>query len=162
MRRSVRVGFWRRYGASPIHLAGHLIAFAIAAFALDRIFSSGDVKELLIWYLGLAIAHDLLFVPAYVGLDRLVRALLPRLPVRWHAGIPMINHVRAPALISGLLLIIYGPLILHKADGEYFALSGHHLEGYLRNWVLITAALFLGSGLIYALRVFRARTRLAR
>ena len=42
--------------------------------ALDRIFSGGDVKELLVWYLGLAIAHDLVFVPAYTGLDRLFRA----------------------------------------------------------------------------------------
>ena len=74
----------------------------------------------------------------------------------------MINHVRAPAVISALLLIIYFPLISGRSDGGYFALSGHHLTHYLRNWLLITAVLFLGSGLIYAARVVRARARPAR
>ena len=74
----------------------------------------------------------------------------------------MINYVRAPALISALLLIIYGPLILRLSDSQYFAISGHHLEHYLRNWLLITAALFLGSALIYAARVVQARRRPAR
>ena len=76
-------------------------------------------------------------------------------------AIPAINHIRAPALISGLLLIIYLPLISRRSDGAYFALSGHHLTDYLRNWLLITAALFLGSGLIYALRLLRAQARQA-
>ena len=71
----------------------------------------------------------------------------------------MINHVRAPLLISGLLLLIYAPLIFGLSDSQYFALSGHHLEGYLRNWLLITGALFLGSGVIYLLRVRRLKRR---
>ena len=72
---------------------------------------------------------------------------------------PAINHIRVPTLISGLLLIIYLPLISGKADAGYFAASGHHLQGYLRNWLLISAVLFVGSGLIYALRVRRAAVR---
>jgi hypothetical protein len=140
----------------------HLVGFAIVAFALDRIFSGGDVKVLLVWYLGFAIAHDLVFVPAYTGLDRLFRTIVGRLPVPTRTGPPVINHVRAPAVISALLLIIYFPLISGRSDGWFFDLSGHHLAHYLRNWLLITAVLFLGSGLIYAARVVRARTRPAR
>jgi hypothetical protein len=151
--------FRRRYGAGPLHLVGHLLGLAIAAFALDRIFSGGSVKTLLIWYLGFVIAHDLIFVPAYTGLDRLFRGALARLPLTRHTVVPLVNHVRAPAMISGLLLIIYLPLISGKADSQYFALSGHHLTNYLRNWVLITVALFLASGFVYALRVARERTR---
>jgi hypothetical protein len=157
MKRAFRLGFSRRYGASTLHLLAHLTGFAIVAFALDRIFSGGDVKVLLIWYLGFAIAHDLVFVPAYTGLDRLFRAIIARLPLRAHTGIPVINHVRAPAVISGLLLIIYLPLISRRNEVWYFDLSGHYLAGYLRNWLLITAVLFFGSGLIYAARVARAR-----
>ncbi len=78
MRRGPRLGFARRYGASPLHLLAHLAGFAIVAFALDRIFSGGDAKVLIIWYLGFAIAHDLVFVPAYTGLDRLFRATIAR------------------------------------------------------------------------------------
>ena len=163
MKRGRQLDFRRRYGASSLHLLAHLVGFAIAAVALDRIFSGGDVKELLLWYLGFVIAHDLIFVPAYTGIDRLFRAVITRLPLPSPSLVPLINHVRAPALISGLLLLIYFPLISRQSDGQYFALSGHHLTThYLRNWLLITAALFLGSGLIYGARVARARTRLAR
>ena len=45
----------------------------------------------------------------------------------------MINHVRAPLLISALLLLIYSPLIFGLSDSYYFGLSGHHLDGYLGN-----------------------------
>ncbi|MFZ0091791.1 MAG: hypothetical protein WAL63_19970 [Solirubrobacteraceae bacterium] len=148
--------FRRRYGASPLHLAGHLVVFAIAFFAIDRIASDGGLAELIALYVGFAIAHDLIFLPAYSGLDRLARAAFARLPGRRAARVPAINHIRAPSLISGLLLIIYSPFISRKADNSYFQLSGHHIDGYLGNWLLVSAALFLGSGLIYALRVGRA------
>ena len=150
------IAFRRRYGASPLHLAAHLVAFAIAALALDQIVSAGDAKELVAWYLGLIVAHDLIFVPAYSGLDRLAQRVLARIPARRLADVPLINHVRAPALISGLLLLIYAPLISGHTDAAYVGLSGHHLEHYVRNWLLISAALFGGSALIYVLRVGRA------
>jgi hypothetical protein len=160
VRRGLLLGFRRRYGAGPTHLLAHLAGFAIVAFALDRIFSGGHVKELIIWYLGFAIAHDLVFVPAYSGLDRLFRATIARVPRRTRASVPLINHVRAPAVISALLLIIYFPLITRRNDSWYFVYSGHHVTNYLRNWLLITAVLFLGSGLVYAARVVRVSRRL--
>ena len=158
----MRSRFRRRYGASPLHLFAHLVGFAIVAFALDRIFSGGEVKVLLIWYLGFAVAHDLVFVPAYTGLDRLSRATIARLPRPIRNGPPIVNHIRAPAVISALLLIIYLPLISRRNEGWYFELSGHYLTGYLGNWLLITAVLFLVSGLVYTTRVVRARVRPAR
>jgi hypothetical protein len=148
--------FRRRYGASPLHLAAHLVVFAIAAFAIDRIASNGGIAEVIAIYIGFVIAHDLILLPLYSGLDRVARATLAWLPGRRPGGVPAINHIRAPAFISGLLLIIYSPLISRKADSNYFHTSGHYPEGYLRNWLLISAVLFLGSGIIYALRVRRA------
>jgi hypothetical protein len=160
---ALRARFRRQYGASPLHLLAHLAGFAIIALPLDRIFSGGGgVTALLVWYLGIVVAHDLVFVPAYTGLDRLFRTTLARLPLPTHTGPPVVNHVRAPVVISALLLIIYLPLISGWAEGGYFALSGHELTHYLRNWLLITAALFLGSALIYAARVIVARVGLAR
>jgi hypothetical protein len=140
----------------------HLAGLAIIALPLDRIFTgAGGMTGLLVWYLALVIAHDLVFVPAYTGLDRLFRATTARLPLPTRTGPPLINHVRAPVVISALLLILYLPLISRRSDGPYFAMSGHHLTHYyLRNWLLITAVLFLGSGLIYAARILRARSRL--
>jgi hypothetical protein len=162
MRSAPPGGFRRRYGASPLHLFAHLVGVALIALPLDRIVSGGGagVTALLAWYVGLVIAHDLVFVPAYTGLDRLFRATTARLPLLTRTGRPVINHVRAPVVISALLLILYLPLISRRSDGPYFAMSGHHLTNYyLRNWLLITVALFLGSGLIYVVRVVRARAR---
>ena len=69
MRGASRRGrFRQRYGASPLHLAGHLIVFAIAAFAIARIASNGGLAELIALYVGFVIAHDLVFVPAYRAL----------------------------------------------------------------------------------------------
>lgn len=151
--------FRRRYGASPLHLAGHLVVFATAAFAIERIASAGGLAEVIGLYVGFAIVHDLIFLPVYAGLDRVARRALARPSARRPGSVPPINHIRAPMLISGLLLIIYLPLISGKAEPGYFAESGHHLDGYLRNWLLISAVLFLGSGLIYAVRVRRALVR---
>jgi hypothetical protein len=147
----------RRYGADPLHLLGHLAVLALAAFALDQIFSGGGVKHLLAWYVGFAIAHDLVFVPMYTELDRLVRRLLERLPSHPFGDIRLINHLRAPALISGVLLLVYAPLITGHSDAELIAVTGHAFHGYLLNWLLVTAVLFIGSGVVYTVRVARAR-----
>jgi hypothetical protein len=163
MRSALKAGFRRRYGAGPLHLLVHLVALAIVVLPLDRIFTSGgSVTTLLVWYLGLVIAHDLVFVPAYTGMDRLFRAISARLPRSPRTGPAVINHVRAPVVISAVLLIIYLPLISGGSDSTYFAMSGHHLTHYLRNWLLITAGLFLASGCMYAARVVHTRGRLAR
>jgi hypothetical protein len=141
------------YRASPIHLLVHLAAFAIAAYALAQILSGRFVQNFLIWFLGAALLHDLVFVPLYSLADWLARRELRP---------PALNYVRVPALLSGLLLLVYFPLILVKADRSYVNATGHHVRDYGRNWLLITAALFLASGLLYAARVILARSSRAR
>lgn len=151
--------FRRRYGASPLHLAAHLLVFAIALFAIWRISNAQSLIKLIALYIGFAIAHDLIFLPAYSGLDRAMRAALARLRIGRPGSVPAINHIRVPALISGLLLIIYAPMISGRDAHGYLISSGHPVEGYLRNWLLISVALFLGSALIYAMRVSRRAAR---
>jgi hypothetical protein len=149
--------FKRLYGANPLHLLAHLVAFAIAAFALVQLLNERTWVNFLAWFIGAALLHDLVLLPVYSAIDRLAHGRLSRIGHRRsHArAVPIINHVRAPALISGLLLLIYFPLILGPAEPHYLLASGHRPEGYLRNWLLITAALFLASGLVYAVRVWR-------
>ena len=155
--------FRRRYGASPLHLLAHLAAFAICAYALAQIVRGGAVVNFVIWFGGAAVLHDIVFLPLYSVLDRVAHRSARRVHLAAphalrHADVPVINHIRAPALISGLLLIVYFPLILGQAGSEYFKATGHHLHGYVRNWLLITAALFAASALVYAIRV-RVRSR---
>ena len=145
---------WRRlYGASPLHLAGHVAVFATAGYAFLRILQRGPVENFVIWFVGAALLHDLVLLPAYSLLDVGARLGLGR------RRLPAINYVRVPALISGLLLLVYFPLILVEADRNYVRSTGHHVHDYARNWLLITAVLFAGSGLIYLGRSIRAGRR---
>jgi hypothetical protein len=156
MRGAVAV-FKRRYGAGPWHLVVHLVAFAIAAFAMVQLLNERTWVNFLAWFIGAALLHDLVLLPIYSAIDRVAHSRLSRLHRADHRArsVPIINHVRAPALISGLLLLIYFPLILGPAEPHYLLATGHRPEGYLRNWLLISLALFAGSGVIYLIRVWR-------
>jgi hypothetical protein len=145
--------FKRRYGANPLHLIAHAIGLAIAAYALVQLLGEKRWVNFAAWFLAAAVLHDLVLLPAYTALDHVFRARLPR-RVATHR-VPIVNHVRAPALISGLLLLIYFPLILGPAGPAYFSAAGHHPTGYLRNWLLITAVLFAGSAAVYVVRLWR-------
>ena len=151
-------GAWRRlYGASPYHLAAHAFAFVAAGYALLRILQRGPVENFLIWFVGAALLHDLVLLPLYSLLDAGTRLGLRRHTL--HLRVPAINHLRVPGLISGLLLLVYFPLILVEADRNYVRSTGHHVHDYARNWLFITLALFAGAGLIYLGRSIRAGRR---
>jgi hypothetical protein len=149
----------RRYGAGGWHLIGHLTAFAVAAYALAQIVHGGHVVNFAVWFAGAALLHDVVFLPLYSLLDRLVGH--PARRTRPLGAVPLINHMRVPALISGLLLLVYFPLIFGTAQRTYLAASGHHPSGYARNWALISAALFIASGTLYAVRVLWRRRQSA-
>jgi hypothetical protein len=145
----------RRYGAGTPHLLGHVAAFAVAAYALAQIVHGGRVVNFIAWFGGAAVLHDLVLLPLYSVADRVVGHHAHR--ARRRAAVPLINHIRVPALISALLLLVYFPLILGTAERTYLAASGHPPNGYARNWALITAGLFAASALAYAARTWRRR-----
>ena len=142
--------FRRAYGAGVVHLLAHGAGFALAVYALSQIIGGGSIGNFAVWFVGAAVLHDLVFFPLYTVLDHLTHhGVRRRARARWaHA----INYVRVPGLISGLLLLIYFPLILGLPDHTYFRTTGHHLQGYARNWLLITAALFASSAVVYLVR----------
>ncbi|MCA1711352.1 MAG: hypothetical protein LC789_06830 [Actinobacteria bacterium] len=149
----------RAYGAHPLHLLSLLGCFALAGYAALQV--SGDPKALriAIWFVGALIAHDLVLFPLYALSDRLVGGLLPR---RRHRGrlvaLPGgVNFVRVPALLSGLLLLMFFPLILRKSEGPYGAASGLDQSPFLGRWLVLSGILFLASAVLYALRVRRTR-----
>jgi hypothetical protein len=143
----------RRYGASPLHLLGHLLALAVAVYAVAKVLHPRYSRGLnyLVWLVGGAVLHDFVLAPAIALVDRLMRALPPA----------MVNHVRFPAAISGAMFLVYWPLILVRADGNYVRATGRHVEGFASRWLLITAGLFLASGIVYAARA-AGRGRAAR
>jgi len=148
----------RRYGASAFHLAGHVAALAIIAYALSQVLDPrlSRPANLVAWLVGGAILHDLVLLPGYTMADRTARRLLGG---RGRLNTTALNHLRFPAVVSGVLFLVYFPLILVRADGNYARTTGRHVEGYALRWALITAGLFALSGVVYAIRASAARAR---
>ncbi len=153
--------FSRWYGAGPLHLLTMIGCFALAGYAAAELLPTNFVG-IPIWLVGAVIAHDLVLLPLYTVADRSALAVFrhrpPRLP-----DVPAINYLRVPAALSGILLLIWFPLIarLPTRFPDTTALS---LNPYLWHWLAVTGVLFLLSAAAYAvrLRLYRARPGPAR
>lgn len=145
-----RVVLRRWYGEGPLHLLLLVATFALAGYAGVRLLA-GDTFAIVVWFIGSALLHDLVLLPLYASADlALHRALGPR------TG--LVNYVRVPAFLSGLLLLMWWPLITRHAV-RYEPYSGLSLDVFLGNWLLITGLLFAGSALLLAVRTARLRRR---
>ena len=144
----------RWYGANPLHLLALLGCFALAGYAAARLVPSRPLG-VAVWFLGAAVAHDLLLVPLYSLADRSATAAIrhraPPLP-----AIAWINYLRVPAALSGLLLLVWFPLIL-RLHTRYHASTTLSPDPYLGRWLAVTGVLFLLSAAAFALRLRTAR-----
>lgn len=140
--------FARAYGSGPLHLLALLACFALAGAAALQVSDDPVRLRYLAWFLGAVVAHDLLLFPLYALLDRSAGSLVRR---RRGAAPGSVNFVRVPALLSGLLLLVFAPAILGR-DTAFAAASGRDYDGYLARWLLVTGVLFAGAALLYALR----------
>lgn len=156
--------FRRRYGASPLHLLAALSSLALAAWAVAEVLDvAGRPGRILLWFVGAIIAHDLVLFPAYTAIGRLLQRALGLTgddpEQRSRLRIAALNHVRVPALLSGLMLLVWFPLIARKAPQTFENLSARSADGYLGRWLLLSALLFAGSALLLVLRAWRMRAR---
>jgi hypothetical protein len=167
---------WRSlYGASPLHLLALAASLAISGAAVVRWFDAGsDTVNILVWFAGALVGHDLVLLPLYSALDRLAWRSRSRSRARAETGADAdaraaagagapggnaaaaaragIAYVRVPALLSGLLALVFFPLMLGLGDSTYHAASARHAHGYLWRWLAICGALFALSALAFALR----------
>jgi len=152
----VITAFRRYYGASPLHLLGHLVAFAIAYYALSEVFLSrySHWVNWVAWFVGGALLHDLVFLPIYVLLDAIARLGVVDHPLR---HVNAINHIRVPAVMAGVMFLVFFPLILGDGRENYVNDVGHGPPDFLARWLLICAILFGASALVYAIRLRRSR-----
>jgi hypothetical protein len=156
--------FSRIYGSSPAHLLLALGAFAVAGYAALRAFEKGPPLAQAGWFVGAIVSHDLVLLPLYsltlLGLLLAVggsaaRRGRPLSPAR----ALVLNHLRVPAALSLLLLLLFFPLVLGLSEGGYRAASGLSTEPFLERWLLLSAALFALSGAVLVIRLDRARRR---
>jgi hypothetical protein len=148
----------RHYGAGPVHLAGLAACFLVAAYALGKVLGESGWKEILALFVFCVVVHDLLVWPVYGIADRTALWVQNRSQGR-PPTVPWINHVRIPAAISALLLVMFFPLILRLSNAYYQQTTGFNENVYVFNWLAVTGILFAGSALIYAVRLGRARRR---
>jgi hypothetical protein len=149
------------YGADPLHLLALLACFALAGYAASRVIAATDPRGqkvwvgFVIWFVGAAIVHDFVLYPLYALADVTVQRhrwgrRRPRPDVQWR---PWINYLRVPAGLSGLLLLVWFPLIFRLSEEAYRNAAGLDLSPYLGRWLLITGLLFAGSAITYAVRL---------
>jgi hypothetical protein len=90
-------------------------------------------------------------MPLYTLADWSAMAVLrhrrPALPV-----VPWINYLRVPAALSGILLLIWFPLIF-RLPRRFPATTTLPLGPYLWHWLAVTGVLFLLSASALALRL---------
>lgn len=145
-----------RRSGDAVRLLALLASFALTAYACVRLFSTRPAGTAY-WFAGSAILHDLVLFPLYASADASLVAVLRRWPaLAGVRGVPWINHLRFPVVISGLLLLTWTPLIFELAR-PYHGITGVATGPYLGRWGLVTAILFSVSALAYATRLRRAR-----
>jgi hypothetical protein len=150
----VTARFRELYGAGPLHLAAALACFAVVAYALStELGLTGRPERVLLWFGGAIAAHDFVLFPIYALLGVIATGVLVPASRRTRLGIAALNHLRLPALLSGLLLLVWFPLIAGPAGRTFMRATGLTKDVYLDRWLLLTAALFGMSGIVFALRV---------
>src|SRR5258708_38804456 len=140
----------RWYGANPLHLLALIGCFLVAGYAADRLVPSTPLG-VGIWFLGAVVGHDLVLMPLYSLADGPAAAVFRHRAARLPSAVPWINCLRVPAVLSGLLLLVWFPLIL-RLRTRYQASTTLSPEPFLWHWLGVTGALFLLSAVVLALR----------
>jgi hypothetical protein len=148
--------FLRWYGAGPLHLLTMLGCLALAGYAAAELLPSNFVG-IPVWLVGAVIGHDLILMPLYTLADRSAVAVFRHRPPQLPA-VPWINYLRVPAALSGMLLLIWFPLIF-QLPTRFPASTSLSLSPYLWHWLAVTGALFLLSATALALRLRAGRGR---
>jgi hypothetical protein len=135
-----------------------IASFAIAGYAFLQIAKTPTALGTFVWFGAAVVAHDMLAFPLYSTLNLIAHRSLVGPNDEWLASrrVPAINHVRIPVMLSALSFLLFFPLILGLDSARYTDDTGLSVDVYLGRWLGLCAALFLGSALIYALRVRRA------
>lgn len=144
--------FRRRYGEGPLHLLLMVAGFALTGYAGIRLLD-GDTPRIALWFAGAAVVHDLVLLPVHATADRALRGALG-------ARSDLVNHVRVPAFLSLLLLLVQFPLIARLSE-RYEPYTGLSPDVFLGNWLLVTGALFAASALWLVLSALRRAGRTA-
>ncbi|WP_326548155.1 hypothetical protein QGN32_08610 [Mycolicibacterium sp. ND9-15] len=148
------------YGSHPLHLLTLVAGFALFGYVLATLTPAALWntrtwwQSIAVWFAAAIIAHDLVLFPLYALADRILMQgrRIPRLPV------PLLNYLRIPALGSALTLLLFLPGIVKQGAPTMLAATGQTQEPFLGRWLLLTAAMFAVSSVVYAVRLATTRS----
>jgi hypothetical protein len=144
------------YGAGPVNLVVLVLSFAIAGAAVAGWFQRPrDVATVLEWFAAAIVLHDLVVVPLYSLIDRLVLGVLPARVrrARHRTIVGRVNstpYLRIPVLLSALLFAVFFPVIFGLGAQTELSASGIAESGYLARWLIASGVMFALSGVAYA------------
>lgn len=150
------------YGSHPLHLLTLIAGFALFGYVVATIRPvtlwnpNAWWQSMLVWFAAAIIAHDLVLFPLYALADRILVAA-SRIRPRSTASVSPLNYVRVPALGAALTLLVFLPGIIQQGAFTYAAATGQTQEPFLGRWLLLTAAMFAVSAVLYAVRLVLAR-----
>ncbi|WP_236796956.1 hypothetical protein [Amycolatopsis sp. GM8] len=143
----------RLIGANPAHLLVLLPCLALAAYAGSFLLGDPTLLTILIWFVGAAIAHDLVLFPLYALIDRGLRK------ITWHPKVRAVNHIRIPVLGTGLTFLLFLPGIIGQGEATHLAATGLTQGPYLGRWLWLVLGMFAASGLVYLIRLGKTARR---
>lgn len=148
--------FNRWYGANPLHLLALIGCFALAWYAGEGLLHAKPAG-VAVWFAGAVVGHDVILFPLYALADKSVTTVFrhrpPKLPT-----VPWINYLRVPVVLSGLLLLLWFPLIF-KIPSRFPTTTDLTLDPYMGHWLVVTGALFLLSAVAFAFRLRPGRSQ---
>jgi hypothetical protein len=159
-----RTTFRDVYGSYPLHLMTMAAGFALLGYVVATVKPMtlwnphSWWQSIAVWFAAAVIAHDLVLFPIYALADRILWARARRRRVR-HRPVSVRNYLRIPALGSGLTLLVFLPGIIGQGASTYLAATGQTQQPFLGRWLLLTAAMFGTSAIVYLLRLALARRR---
>ncbi|HEY5198649.1 MAG TPA: hypothetical protein VIJ51_16635 [Solirubrobacteraceae bacterium] len=146
------------YGAGPLHLLSGLAALALSGYAILELFHRAKPVEITEWLVAAILLHDFVLLPFYSLLGGLAsRGLGVGTPPR-EDRLDALNHLRIAVFFVVLPLFIWAPLIFGLGERRYRLDTGQSTDAYLGRWLLYSAAVCVGSALLFLLRLRRART----
>ena len=145
--------FRDHFGGSPLSLLVLLATFALGGYAAWFLVGQRPVA-VIVWFVVALVGHDLVLLPLYAIADRTAARL-----DRGRAPVPWINYLRFPAVISGVLLLLFLPAIGAFSNDTVNTLTTGSTTGYLATWWVVTGILFLLSAVCYAVATGRAARR---
>ena len=150
--------FRQVYGSHPLHLLMLVAGFALFGYVLatikpETLWNTHTWwQSIAVWFAAAIIVHDLVLFPLYALLDRVLVAAHRERPAPGRRP-PVLNYVRIPALGAGLTLLLFLPGIIKQGAPTYLDATGQAQDPFLGRWLLLTAAMFATSAVVYAIRL---------